>query len=52
MCGQYTVAIIIILLLFNMYHVLGTLNVLAGDTENKILPLPLRSFQSNGRDKT
>ena len=34
-------------------RILGTLNVLrAKETENKILSLPPRSFQSNGRDKT
>ena len=33
-------------------RILGTLNVLrAKETENKILSLPPRSFQSNGRDK-
>ena len=34
-------------------QVLGTLDVLRSrDAENKILSLPPRSFQSNGKDKT
>lgn len=51
MCAENIVSIAIPLLLFNMYHILGTLNVLrAGDTENKTLSLPSRSFQSKGKD--
>lgn len=52
MCPQYMVAKILIIL-FNMYYVLGPLGVpRAGDTESKTLSLPPRSIWFNGEDKT